>query len=285
MYDYFFQIAGLIIKMESPQKIPLDSSVVLFQTNRQKEDLLYTIYEKELDISGMQKRYSSKMYDIYETESSRIRRAKVSCNIMALERSKRNSDITVLWGKKETIRELGKIILSNWLAPEEPLLEHHAFILHASFIKWKNQGILFSAPSGTGKSTQADLWQRHLGADIINGDKTIVRRFDDGYRAYGSMFAGSSGIYRNESASLRAIVLLEQAEENVLIPVKNALAFQKLYSQIVSNPWNKNFVERLTEELLILLKYVPVYLLRCRPEYEAVELVKQEMERIHDEKK
>ena len=62
--------------------------------------------------------------------------------------------------------------------------------------------------------------------------------------------------------------------------LQGAKAFTRLYSQILSNPWNPEFVERLTQELMVLLRHVPVYLLRCRPNYHAVEIVKQEISMI-----
>ena len=49
----------------------------------------------------------------------------------------------------------------NYLAFENVLINHTGFILHSSFISWQNNGILFTAPSGTGKSTQADLWKKY----------------------------------------------------------------------------------------------------------------------------
>ena len=100
------------------------------------------------------------------------------------------------------------------LGMEDILLRHSGLLLHSSFIRCQGKAVLFSAPCGTGKSTQAELWEKYKGADIVNGDRAGLRRLDCGWAAFGLPYAGSSGIYRNESAPLEAVILLRQAEEN-----------------------------------------------------------------------
>lgn len=64
------------------------------------------------------------------------------------------------------------------IALEALLLQRDAMILHASFVSTRYGGLLFSGVSGIGKSTQADLWQRYEGAELLNGDRTVLRRMD-----------------------------------------------------------------------------------------------------------
>ena len=59
----------------------------------------------------------------------------------------------------------------------------------ASFIRWQGRGILFSAPSGTGKSTQANLWVQHQGAEVINGDRAALRQVGGRWQAFGLPYA------------------------------------------------------------------------------------------------
>ena len=50
---------------------------------------------------------------------------------------------------------------ANWLlylALERPLLHYGRLILHASAVLYHERAILFAAPSGGGKSTQAEIW-------------------------------------------------------------------------------------------------------------------------------
>ena len=105
--------------------------------------------------------------------------------------------------------------------------------LHASFIAFQNKAILFSAPSGTGKSTQADLWQKYVrGVEIINGDRAIIGIEDNGVKAYGLPFCGTSKITLNQSFNLSTIVILRQGKINKLIELAAKDGYKYLYSQV-----------------------------------------------------
>lgn len=161
---------------------------------------------------------------------------------------------------------------------EQLLLRKRTMILHASFIRWNHRGILFSASSGTGKSTQADLWAKYEGAETINGDRAGIGKDSGRWMAYGLPYAGSSRIYRNESAELSAIVVLRQASENRLFRLKAMEAFRYLYEQVTVHQWEREAVQIATQLLFELIRDVPVYLLECRPDEGAVQLLKAELE-------
>ena len=163
---------------------------------------------------------------------------------------------------------------------ETILLHFNTVILHSSFIKWKNMGILFSAPSGTGKSTQASLWEQYENAEIINGDRAAVRRVEGGWRAYGLPIAGSSGIYRNDHADLKCIVLLEQAEVNSVQKVSPAEAFRFIYPEVMMHRWDRVFEEKASNLLLEMITDLPVYKLKCTLGQGAVNELKYHLEDI-----
>lgn len=165
--------------------------------------------------------------------------------------------------------------LLMYLALEEILLQRDAFLLHSSFIRYRGAGILFSAPAGTGKSTQAALWEEYREAEIINGDRAVVRKHENGFFAYGSPYAGSSQIWKNESAPLKAIILLSQGPENVIRPAQNREAIRRLFPEILVNSWNPDFMDKVTSLLDCLIRTVPIYCLSCRPDEGAVELVER----------
>lgn len=169
--------------------------------------------------------------------------------------------------------------LLNMIGIEKILMRQQALILHASFIKWGEKGILFSAPSGTGKSTQADLWQKYLGAEIINGDRAGIRKKDGVWRAYGLPYAGSSKIYRNESALLSAIVVLEQAEENSICPLGHTEAVVRLLPEFSLHRWDATFMNQAMDLITEIVENVPVYLLKCRPDKRAVEILIETIEK------
>ena len=148
-------------------------------------------------------------------------------------------------------------------------------MLHAAFIRWQEKGILFTAPSGTGKSTQADLWEKYEGAEILNGDRAGLRCIEGCWTAFGLPLAGSSYIYRNESAPADTIVVLRQSPENRIRRLGPAEAFRYLYPEVTVHQWHRPWVEKASSMLLDLISHVPVWLLECRPDQGAVRLLKE----------
>jgi hypothetical protein len=72
------------------------------------------------------------------------------------------------------------------------VLFHQGIVIHASAIEHNGKGIIFSAPSGTGKSTQASLWEKYMGARVLNDDCPVIR-IDDGHpNVYGTPCSGST---------------------------------------------------------------------------------------------
>lgn len=150
-----------------------------------------------------------------------------------------------------------------------------AISLHSSFITSDGQAILFSAPSGTGKSTQAALWEQYAGAEQINGDRSVIRCVDGVWTAFGFPFAGSSGIYKNKSAPIRAIVVLRQAPENTIERLGASEAFRLLYSETAIQRWNTQGHAAAVDLLIRLSTAVPVYRLCCTPDERAVTLLQK----------
>ena len=75
----------------------------------------------------------------------------------------------------------------------DALLPRDRLLMHGAALAWQGQAYLFTAPSGTGKSTHAMLWRRYLGsgAEVINGDKPLLHLPPDGPAVvYGSPWAG-----------------------------------------------------------------------------------------------
>lgn len=162
---------------------------------------------------------------------------------------------------------------------EEMLAARERLILHASLVATPMGGILFSGPSGIGKSTQAALWNRYEGSPVINGDRPILSKTDGIWFAHGSPYAGSSRCFLNESVPITAIVLLEQGDSCRLSAVDSAEAFRRLYSETVVNAWNGKFVLKICDLLTDLASSVPVYRLRCTPDKESVEFLKTALEK------
>lgn len=156
----------------------------------------------------------------------------------------------------------------------ELLSDAGMFILHSSYIITSGGGaILFSGPSGMGKSTQAALWEKYAGARIINGDRSLIDPRSK--TVHGIFYSGTSGICKNESAALRAIVLLGQAEENRLYPAEPKTAFARILSQCAYYEWDSVSAIAMTGCAAQLVSGVPVLCLDCRADESAVRLLQE----------
>lgn len=166
-------------------------------------------------------------------------------------------------------------MISDHIGMETLFLQKDCLLLHASFISWKEKGILFTGPSGIGKSTQANLWHKYENVEILNGDRAAVKKGRDGWYAYGLPYAGSSGIYRNESARLETVIVLRQAERNRIRKLGLLETIQSLYPEVMIHHWDREFIEKALTILTEMSGDIPFCLLECRPDREAVETVKK----------
>lgn len=158
------------------------------------------------------------------------------------------------------------------------LTVHDGFLLHASYIEWEGRAILFTAPSETGKSTQAQLWCDHMGAALVNGDRAAVRIIDGRVFACGTPFSGSSPVRRNVQLPLAAIVYLSQAPENSIVRLRGVRAFRRVWEGCTVNTWEREDVEKATRTVSEVVSRIPVYHLSCTPDVRAAELLKHTME-------
>ena len=198
-----------------------------------------------------------------------LRRAENGCQVACLLRPDGKNTLyypAAHWGQYAK-----PLHCAHLLGLETVLLKRNAFLLHSSVVQLEGKAVLFSGASGVGKSTQAQLWQTHLGAQILNGDRCVVMQRANGFYGGGSPLAGSSRIYRPEQAPIAAIFLLEQSSHNQVQPL-GLSALAPLLGQTLINSWDTEFMSKLTTLYQQLLAEVPIYRLRCRPDANAVEL-------------
>lgn len=158
----------------------------------------------------------------------------------------------------------------NALDVEHLVAAEGGVILHASYVQWQGRAILFTAPSETGKSTQAELWKAHRDARIINGDRAAVILHNGQLCAAGLPFFGSSQYCENVTSPLAAVVYLRQAPVTTIRRLRAAEAFRRIWEGCCVNPWNREDVGRATSLVEMLLGHVPVYELSCTPDESAV---------------
>ena len=166
------------------------------------------------------------------------------------------------------------------------LLQHHGFYLHASAVEVDGKAYLFSAPSGTGKSTHTRLWQQMFGdrACIFNDDKPALRLLDGIWYAYGTPWCGKDGINVNRKVPVAGICFLKQAPHNQIRPLDAKEAVPKLLNQTIRGFRNKDRLILLLTHLDKLVKTVPIFELENRPELDAAQLSYETMYRAALEK-
>ena len=163
----------------------------------------------------------------------------------------------------------------NALALEHLAAQNRGFVFHCSYIEHNGKAILFTAPSGTGKSTQAELWKKHRGAQIINGDRAVIRVDEENILACGIPFAGSSVYCENRTLPIVAIVYLSQAPQTTIRKMRGYEAFSKIWEGVSVNTWDKADMERVSEVAQLTASQIPVYHLACTPDESAVIALEQ----------
>lgn len=157
-------------------------------------------------------------------------------------------------------------------------LKHNRVVLHASAISYRNNGILFSAASGTGKSTHTSLWKQFYPETVVFNDDAPIISFEDGVvYACGSPWCGTSGLNSNLKSPLKAIVFLKQAKECSIRKVGGAEAVFMMYREI-NKPVFDDLMELMLEKISKILEEIPTYELSCDISKEAVNVVKSELE-------
>lgn len=160
-----------------------------------------------------------------------------------------------------------------WSAVDFPnqLLKKNILTLHSAVIEYKEQAILFLAPSCTGKSTQAKLWERLRGAIQLNGDKAAVCCVDETVKAFGLPFCGTSNICKNYEMPVKALVVLGQAKENRVTRLSGIKALTCVASNCFGHKEIPGCGQKIFQLLIKVLEKVPVYYLECTPDKRAVE--------------
>lgn len=154
------------------------------------------------------------------------------------------------------------------------IIHLNGMLLHASAVVMDNEAYLFSADSGTGKSTHTELWQSYFGdkAQILNDDKPAIRVLDGKAYAYGTPWSGKSDKNLNLKVPLKAIIFIERAAENSAYPISSKEAIALIMGQTL-RPREPQTMVKFLSVLDRVLKTVPVYKLHCNISEDAVKTI------------
>ena len=265
--DKIFQIGSFCFRICCKNPIPIPYNFLLF-ANPQKTEADYTYHlslEKKFDLPSQ--RIIAKRPDLLVMENdkyeSRLIGSLGGTSYYAFYREISECDAKVQIALHKTSDLLYDTVFTSMFALERQMIRRDSMILHCAYIMYCGTAILFSAPSETGKSTQAGLWEKYRGSETVNGDRALLRKIDGRWTACGWPVCGTSEICHLEDTPIHAVVMLRQGKENHVERLSPMQAFAQLYSQITVNQWNRDFVQRTVELIEDLVAHVLVWQLTC----------------------
>ena len=160
-------------------------------------------------------------------------------------------------------RKLGDYILNH----------SDGMIFHASAVAVDGDAYLFTAPSGTGKSTHTRLWKEMLGDKLtyIDDDKPIIRYIDGEFYVYGTPWNGKHRLGGNVKAKLKCVCKIYQAKENSITKAEIPEMIGVVFNQTL-RPEQAEDMEKLLSLTDKLLTKSNLYALGCNISREAAEL-------------
>ena len=138
----------------------------------------------------------------------------------------------------------------------EEMLSFETLLMHGAVVAVGNEAYMFTANSGTGKTTHIQNWlDKSNNAYVVNGDKpfVIVPRENEFPMVCGSPWAGKENLQTNAIVPLKAIVLLERASENHIDRISFVQAFPFLLQQVY-HPSSK---EKMSKTLQLMQRLYP----------------------------
>ena len=153
------------------------------------------------------------------------------------------------------------------------------FAIHSASIAYKQKAWLFSAPSGTGKSTHAALWKKLFDVSDINGDLNLLGFQKGEPVVYGMPWCGTSGIYSTKTYPLGGVIFLKQALTDTVAILENDPSILSIADRLISPTWTK---EQFLTNLSFATQLAPsidTFSLHCTKEDSAAYLMKEKIDK------
>ena len=178
---------------------------------------------------------------------------------------------TEISGKEFSPSYLETLAILRKIAETFPL--YHRMLMHGAVISYEEKAYMFTALSGTGKTTHIRLWNSYLGENvqIVNGDKPFLWIKDSEVMVYGNPWAGKEHWHKNCYAPLKGLVFLVRGTENCIRKIDSGSCLKYLMKQIYL-PKDKFAAEKTLELLDQMLRIVPLYVLECDMSEKAVKV-------------
>ncbi len=160
------------------------------------------------------------------------------------------------------------------------LISCGGFFLHSSAVMVDGKAYLFSAPSGTGKSTHTSLWLKKFGdrAKILNDDKPAIRVINDEIRVFGTPWSGKTDLSINTDVALAGICFLERYTVNHIEEISKEEGIREILNQTI-RPSDRAQMGELLDTLDIVISRTPIYRMGCNISTEAADIAYEKMKR------
>ena len=161
------------------------------------------------------------------------------------------------------------------------LLSCDTLLFHGSVIAVDGEGYLFTAKSGTGKSTHTRLWREYFGerAVMVNDDKPLLHITDSGVTAYGTPWDGKHRLSTNIAVPLKGICILTRNAKNHIEPVEPHAVYPLIVQQ-TNRSLSADGMKHTLSLIDRMLHVVPVYRLGCNMNIEAARVAYEGMNRL-----
>lgn len=270
----YYCIGGLTIEYDGPGFLEKDY-LLKFRIEAQKPDFYYRcVINADLSLPNLPCVHQSRYIDVFRDQKEQVRviyeqdRKEIIMNDRCSDGVHHLVELNENWQNQMNSR-LAVILFDM---PYQ-VFAHRGFFLHASYIVWKDKAILFTAPKQIGKTTQAKLWEKYRDAEIINGDRALIRKENGVWMVYSSPYCGTSKICENVSCPLGTVVILSQGREDEIRLSKTIESVTALMDGASFRTWDKRNVEAMMDLASDLIKNVPIYKLECTPTEDAVRIL------------
>ncbi len=155
----------------------------------------------------------------------------------------------------------------------DKLLDYDTILFHGSVISVDNAGYLFTAKSGTGKSTHTKLWRELFGerAVMVNDDKPLIKLSENNIMVYGTPWNGKHKLGKNICVPLKVICILERSEENHIMKVTSADVYDMLVQQVYRTQKPQKLLKTL-QLIDVLAENTELYKLGCNMDISAAKI-------------
>ena len=157
----------------------------------------------------------------------------------------------------------------------EKMVDYDTILMHGSVVAVDGEAFLFTAKSGTGKSTHTRYWREVFGerAVMVNDDKPLLKLTEDGVLACGTPWDGKHRLSTNVCVPLKAICILERGEDNEIYPISAQEALPMVFQQTHRPKKLGKYMEIIDK----LTQRVKFYRLRCNLSPDAAKIAYEAM--------